>query len=315
VTHSAEPTVTVVIATRDRPALLRKAVDAALAQDYAGDIECIVVHDQSEPDRSVQRDDEIARPSGRAVRRRVRVVENTRTPGLAGARNTGVDHADGEIVAFCDDDDTWSPEKLRLQVAELERSGADVVVSGIRISYEGRITERVPSRDDVTLARLARRRVVEAHPSTVIVRRSAFLGPIGPVDEEIPGGYGEDFDWLLRAAAAGPIAVVERPLVTVLWGRQSYFSQRWQTIVDAIDYGVAKHAAFRADPHALGRLYGRKAFALAALGRRREARRWAVRCLRLNWRELRGYIALAVEARFLQAQWDLLAVLCLGFGL
>jgi glycosyltransferase involved in cell wall biosynthesis len=243
------------------------------------------------------------------------VVENPRTPGLAGARNTGVDEASGELIAFCDDDDVWLPEKLGLQVAELLRSGADVVVSGIRVSYEGRITERVPTRADVTLERLARRRVMEAHPSTVVVRRSAFLDRIGAVDEEMPGGYGEDFDWILRAAEAGPIAVVERPLVTVRWGRQSYFSQRWRTIIEAIDYGIAKHAVFSSDPQALGRLYGRRAFALAALGERREARRWALRCLRLNRRELRGYIALAISARLLRAQWALRAANSVGRGI
>jgi glycosyltransferase involved in cell wall biosynthesis len=314
-TSPTSPAVTVVIATRDRPALLREALEAVVSQDYVGDIECVVVHDQSKPDRSVECETKVAQADHGLVRRIIRVVENTRTPGLAGARNTGVDEADGELIAFCDDDDVWLPEKLRLQVAELLRSGADVVVSGIRVSYEGRITERVPTRADVTVARLARRRVMEAHPSTVVVRRSAFLDRIGAVDEQMPGGYGEDFDWILRAAEAGPIAVVERPLVTVRWGRQSYFSQRWRTIIEAIDYGIAKHAVFRSDPQALGRLYGRRAFALAALGERREARRWALRCLRLNRRELRGYIALAISARLLRAQWALRAANSVGRGI
>jgi glycosyltransferase involved in cell wall biosynthesis len=314
-TSATSPAVTVVIATRDRPALLREALDAVVAQDYAGDIECVIVHDQSIPDRSVECETKVSQAGHGLVRRLVRVVENTRTPGLAGARNTGVDAADGELIAFCDDDDVWLPEKLRLQVAELLRSGADVVVSGIRVSYESRIIERIPTCADVTLERLARRRVMEAHPSTVVVRREAFLDRIGAVDEEIPGGYGEDFDWILRAAEAGPIAVVERPLVTVRWGRQSYFSQRWSTIIAAIDYWIAKHAVFRAYPQALGRLYGQKAFALAALGERRDARRWALRCLRLKPREPRGYIALAISVRLLRAEWVLRAANSVGRGI
>ncbi len=80
-----------------------------------------------------------------------------------------------------------------------------------------------------------------------MVRRDALLGPIGLVDEEIPGSYAEDFDWILRAAEAGRIAVVERDLVNVRWG-QSLFSRNWQTIIDAVDYVLAKHAELRDRP-------------------------------------------------------------------
>jgi hypothetical protein len=123
------------------------------------------------------------------------------------------------------------------------------------------------------------------------VRRSSFLGPIGPVDEAIPGSYGEDYDWLLRAAKLGPIAVVEEPLVLVHWGKQSYFADRWQTIIDANDYLVAKHPEFTASKVGMARLYGRKAIALAALGQRREARVWARKALRLSPRDRRAYLA------------------------
>ena len=50
------PAVTVVIPTRDRPALLRTAVDAVLAQDYPGEVRCVVVHDGTEPDRALERE-------------------------------------------------------------------------------------------------------------------------------------------------------------------------------------------------------------------------------------------------------------------
>ncbi len=153
----------------------------------------------------------------------------------------------------------------------------------------------------MTLTQLVRNRVMEAHPSTVMVRRDALLGPIGLVDEEIPGSYGEDFDWIIRAAQAGGFAVVAEPLVKVLWG-QSMFSQRWQTIVDSIDYSLAKHTVFHEDPQALGRLYGRQAFALAALGETRPALRQAWRTVRVNPRERRAYLAGAVALHLVSAE-------------
>ena len=122
-----------------------------------------------------------------------------------------------------------------------------------------------------------------------------------PVDEEIPGSYGEDYDWMLRAAAAGPIAVVPEPLVTVLWGRTSHFNRKWATIGDALEYLLRKHPAFADDPRGLARVQGQIAFAHAALGERPAARAWALRTLRSSWRERRAYLALLVSLRVLSA--------------
>ncbi|MBC9732316.1 glycosyltransferase family 2 protein [Nocardioides marmotae] len=290
VNPSDRPTVDVVIATRNRPELLRRAIAAVLAQTADCDLTCLVVFDQCEPDESLAEE---------GPDRRVRVLANTRRPGLAGGRNTGILAGTGDLVAFCDDDDAWLPEKLEAQLALLAESGADTSVTGITVEYDGRSVDRVPTAEQLRLENLARRRVMAAHPSSVVVRREALLGRIGLVDEEIPGSYGEDFDWLLRAAVH-PIAVVPRPLVRVRWGG-SQFSQQWQTIVDAIDYSLGKHAVFHRDPRALGRLYGRRAFALAALGRP-EARRAVLRTVRVAPLEPRAYLAAAVALHVVSAE-------------
>lgn len=285
------PAVDVVIATRNRPELVRVAIDAVCDQDYDGPIHCHVVFDQTEPDLTLERVSE---------NRTVSVTRNDRTPGLAGARNSGIGRGGAEFVAFCDDDDEWLPTKVSRQVESLRGSPALTSVTGIIVLYADRRVERVPKPSDMTLASLVRKRVMEAHPSTVMVRRSALEGDIGLVDEEIPGSYGEDFDWILRAAEAGSFAVVEAPLVKVRWG-QSMFSTRWDIIIDAIDYGIAKHPAFARDRQALGRLYGRRAFALAALGKRWPAVRQASQTIRINPRERRAYLAVAVAIRVVSA--------------
>ena len=73
---AAEPLVSVVVPTRDRPELLRRAVTAILGQTYRGPIECVVVFDQSDPDLPWPE-----LPPGR----RLVLVRNQRTSGLAGA--------------------------------------------------------------------------------------------------------------------------------------------------------------------------------------------------------------------------------------
>jgi glycosyltransferase involved in cell wall biosynthesis len=288
------PAVTVVVPTRDRPQLLKRALESIVAQRYPGAIECVVVFDQSEP----------AMPSvGPREERSLRGVSNERTPGLAGARNMGALASQGELLAFCDDDDEWLPDKLRVQVEALNTDGqAAVVTCGVFVEYAGRTFRRVPPTRLVTLRQLLRSRMMEVHPSTIVVRRSELLGRIGLIDEAIPGSYGEDYEWLLRAARWAPLVAVPRPLVRVHWHRSSWFADRWQTISDALTYLLRKHPEFDQDARGLARIMGQIAFAHAAGGQTRLARLWARRCLALNWRERRAYLAVAVSLGIVRAE-------------
>jgi glycosyltransferase involved in cell wall biosynthesis len=229
----------------------------------------------------------------------VRVMGNTeRKPGLAGARNTGILASEGEYVAFCDDDDIWLPAKLAKQVAGI--GTALTSATGIVIDYGGHRAERIPAKDTFKLENLVRNRIMEAHPSSVMVRRSAILDRIGLVDEELPGSYAEDFDFIIRALQAGPVAIVEEALVVVRWG-QSLFSRNWGTIVAAVDYLIDKHQVIRDDPKALARLYGRRGFANAASGEYREALQDAWQAIRRNPLEKRAYVTLLAASRIVPA--------------
>ncbi len=292
------PTVSVVVPTRYRPELLRRAVTSILDQRYPGRIECLVVFDQS----PVRDPESFAPDARRGPSLSLVAIANDRTPGLAGARNAGVRAASGELVAFCDDDDEWLPKKLRTQVERLRAEpSADVVTCGISVHYEGRVRKRVPPGDRLFLADLLRDRHAEVHPSTVVARREAFLGRVGAVDEALPGSYAEDYEWLLRAARVAPILAVPEALVRVHWHRASYFEGRWSTIADALSYLIDLYPEFQTQPEGLARVSGQIAFAYAAAGRRRDSGRWARAALRLNRRERRAYLALLVGAGLLRA--------------
>ena len=155
------PHVSVVIATRNRPRELLQAVQSVVAQTYRGDIECLVVYDQSD----VRLPDVSARPG-----RKLRGLQNGRTPGLAGARNTGIEAASGDLVAFCDDDDQWLPEKLERQVETLVRNGETSVIGcGIVIATGKRHVPRLPPRPRIDTSDLIRSRRADLHPSTILV--------------------------------------------------------------------------------------------------------------------------------------------------
>ena len=87
----------------------------------------------------------------------------------------------------------------------------------------------------------------------------------------IPGGYSEDYDFLLRTAKVGTISCLSEPMVSIRWGRTSYFATRWRMIVDAQRYLMDKHPEFGEHRRAEARIRGQVALALAALGERREA--------------------------------------------
>lgn len=221
--------------------------------------------------------------------------EPTLPRARAGARNTGTLEANGDMIAFCDDDDEWLTDKLALQVKALLASQDHVAATcGLFIHFDGRTIPRLPPSPTVTLADLRRSRVREAHPSTILVPRAAVLGPIGLVDEAIPGSNAEDYEWLLRAAR-GSLVAVPRPLVRIRWHRSSWFEGRWGMIVDALEYLLQKHPGLRDDPVVLARISGQIAFAHAGSGNAKSARWWALQAIRANRRERRAYVALAVS--------------------
>ncbi|MFI5927913.1 glycosyltransferase family 2 protein [Micromonospora sp. NPDC051543] len=289
-----QPSVSVVVPTRDRPELLRAALAAILAQEYPGTIEAVVVFDQSTPDESLTA---LGGPG-----RTVRVIANGRTPGLAGARNSGTLAAEGDLVAFCDDDDEWLPGKLAAQVEALAADpGAEFVCCGIRVSYDGHTVDRVLDKDRITLDDLLRDRLTELHPSTFLIRATALRDGFGLVDEEIPGSYAEDYEFLLRAARSAPLINLRTPSVLVRWHKRSYFAQRWDTISEALQWLLRRYPEFAGQPAGEARVTGQIAFARAASGDRRGALRWARHTLRRNPREPRAYLALAVAGRVVRA--------------
>ncbi|WP_345558553.1 glycosyltransferase [Streptomonospora halophila] len=280
------PEITAVVPTRDRPDLLRSTLKHIRGQDYPATVHTIVVFDGTEPDRS------LASADGH---RPVRVLANTAVPGLAGARNTGLLAARTELVAFCDDDDLWLPGKLRAQAAVLcAEPGTELVCCGIRVRYGGAESDRLLRRSSVSFTDLLRSRLTELHPSTFLLRRSALVDGCGGVDEEIPGGYGEDYELLLRLARRAPIRNVAEPLVRVLWHRRSHFGGRWQTISNALRWLLGAYPEFRLVPRGYARVAGQIAFAEAAAGRRGAALEWATAALRAHWGEPRAYLAAAV---------------------
>ena len=101
------PQVSVVIPTKGRPALVRRAVDSVLGQTFQ-DVEVIVVVDGHDPETEAV--------LSAIVDPRLQIIVNPSSLGGSMARNAGADAARAEWLAFLDDDDEWLPEKLEKQL-------------------------------------------------------------------------------------------------------------------------------------------------------------------------------------------------------
>ncbi len=268
--------------------MLRETLAAINAQDYDGVITTVVIFDVTEPDMSL-----VVEGGNRPVV----VVPNSRVQGLQGARNTGLEVSNSDLVAFCDDDDVWVPSKIRRQVDLLD-ANPDVhfVGSGVIVEYEDERVERVRDESRLTFRDFLESRVFEAHPSTFLMRRAELIDQIGLIDEDVPGGYGEDYEWLLRATRITDMLLVPAPLVSVRWHTASFYAERWQMRIDGLQYILDRYPEFETEPVGLARIYGQMAFAKASLGDRRGAVELAKKTLKLNPKEGRAGLALSVAA-------------------
>lgn len=201
------PRVSVVMPTRDRAALLRRAVDAVLRQTVR-ELELIVVDDASrDATADVLRDLERADP-------RVRVVRNRTARGAAAARNRGAELARAPCLAFMDDDVQWRPHTLERQLAALEgqrpRVGA-VYCPIVRVEPDGRrrTIGGPEAAGEGGRACLFRRNFVDT--SAVLLRRDLFRA-VGGFDERLPRL--QDWDLWLRLTRESAFAFVDEPLVT-----------------------------------------------------------------------------------------------------
>src|SRR5436305_9669397 len=110
------PPVSVVLPVYNREQSVARAIGSVLRQTY-GDIELIVVDDGS-TDRT--------RDVVRQFAPDVALVEQEHA-GAYTARNRGIAHARGELIAFIDSDDAWLPEKLARQVPLMSRDEVGLV--------------------------------------------------------------------------------------------------------------------------------------------------------------------------------------------
>jgi glycosyltransferase involved in cell wall biosynthesis len=228
------PEVTVIIPTRDRWALLAGTLSSALDEQDV-DLEVIVVDDGSR-DETPLRLAEYPDP-------RIRTFRHDPNQGVAQARNRGIKEARGDWIAFLDDDDMWSPVKLRTQLDAVRREHAGFAYgSAVHVDEDGTIIgiEWAPEPNELAPALLTKRNAIPAGCSNVMVRTDAARR-VGGFDENL--FHLADWDmWVRLVGAARPVACPE-VLVGYLKHSANMLTVRERDIFGEFAYLSAKHEA------------------------------------------------------------------------
>lgn len=198
------PTVSVVIPTLHRPSILISSLRTVLDQTF-DDFEVIVVIDGP--------DDATARALDRVDDERLHVIAREVNGGCSLARNVGMDAARGAWVAMLDDDDLWRPDKLELQLALAEQTGARWIMCD-SVNFESHTGEVLSHHRLGDLSDLPERFVggnpLHGAPSATLIDR-ALLREVGGFDVELLAN--EDFDLWVRLSAESDCVNVDQPLV------------------------------------------------------------------------------------------------------
>jgi len=236
--HVSPPLISVVIPSYNRAALIEKSI-ASIEQQSFRDFEIIVVDDGSSDDTE-QVVTGLKNPH-------LTYIRHPQNRGANAARNTGIQAARGEFIAFQDSDDTWHPDKLEKQQQALAAHSADICFCAFTRLHNG--TESQVPKPGYHIqpgchklhTTLLRGNFISCQ--TLLVKRQLLLS-VGLFDEDLPRL--QDWEICLRLARSHPIVYVDESLVRVEIGDDS-ISRQIDNYARAADLILRKHRKDFAD--------------------------------------------------------------------
>lgn len=122
--HKKQPEISIIVPVYKTERFLSACISSILAQTFT-DFELILVDDGSPDSCPALCDAAAAKDS------RIRVIHQ-KNRGLSGARNAGLDAAEGEWIAFVDSDDTITPDFCAKLYHAAQEAGAQMAVCNYR---------------------------------------------------------------------------------------------------------------------------------------------------------------------------------------
>jgi GT2 family glycosyltransferase len=221
---SAQPEISVVVPSHDRPLRLRWLLNALEEQTLDPALwELLVVHDSRDDDTERLLEDHPLAVAG--ILRHRRLQPGTGTPSRQ--RNVGWRMAAAPLVAFTDDDCRPEPGWLEQLHAVARRNPGAIVQGAVR-----------PDPYETDLLRATHVRTLTVDPPGPFAQTASILYPravlerVDGFDESLPTAAGEDTDLALRARAAGaeyvgaPAAIVNHAVEA--YGLPAYLRLTWK---------------------------------------------------------------------------------------
>ena len=197
----------IITTCRRSPAYVARALESVMAQTYPR-IQIIVVDDS--PADYPEKED--VRRIVRDLCPRALLLSTGENRGAPAARNMGIRAAEGEFIAFLDDDDEWLPEKITDQMAGFTNDHIALVYGDCIVSDDIRHI-RYPCKkkcySGTVYEPLLRSNFIFS--TSIPLMRKTCLEAVGGFDEAMPSA--QDYDLYLRFAQRYEIGYVPKTCV------------------------------------------------------------------------------------------------------
>jgi glycosyltransferase involved in cell wall biosynthesis len=283
--------ISVIIATYDRSNLIGRAIESVLNQSYTN-FELLII-DDSIDDKTC----EIVKAFNSL---KIHYIKSPKKSGIAAARNLGIKHAKGKFIAFLDDDDEWLSHKLAVQIESLKKSGQKVglVHSNNYVQVLDKIFLYHPA--NVYQSEKSLLKYDNVSNITTLIKKECFER-VGFFDERI--GYGEDWDFYLRASRLFRFVYLSEPLAIIHSDEGSVSAKRMENNktlkVNGIKSVIEKH---RSDFVGQEKVLAKHLYTIGSsfyfLGNQRLGREYMVDALRVNHLGLMPVFMLVLNSKF-----------------
>jgi len=229
------PRISVIVPTYNRVKFIERTIHSVLSQTYP-DFELIVVDDGSTDSTSST----IAALAEKDPR--IQYIKHNTNRGAQSARNTGVEAARGEFVAFLDSDDEWYPAKLDIQLEAFKGlpNSVGVVHGDADIKYETTGNKRrwgLPKLSGSVYTDL----LLKPGPvyPCLMVRRKCFLDIPDAIDPNVPAF--QEWDTSINLAKKYEFYFIDEPLMVYNLHESDTISKNLLLKIQGHLYIVDKH--------------------------------------------------------------------------
>jgi len=220
--------VSVVIPTYKRSNYIQRAVNSVIDQTYKI-MEILIIDDNGAGNKyQIETEKKINELAKR--HKNIKYILHNENRGAPAARNTGILNANGECIAFLDDDDYWKSNKIKEQVKFLDEY--DIVLTGsVYINSQYKFPEF--KKKEITADDLKKRNY-GGTTSSLLIRKRVLIQYMFDIELK----KSQDYDLYIRLSQNYRIKYINKPLVVFDYNihRERITNQMLKTDIDICHY-------------------------------------------------------------------------------